>query len=190
MQNIWNRYDDRIAENNRLNREVLKSILNTKLETWVSRVKKDLVFNLIFSLAAMIFMCGRLVKYSDNTMFYVTAAVAIGFVIVAVYWKIKYYVMADRIDPAGPVVKMREDIDRIRMFSLRTLNMGYILSPLFGFSILYLVGFNFLTANAAVFFGVVIIMAVVAIILRKRNIAMEFQKLRRELDELEELQKE
>ena len=131
LQALWQQYDARIAENTRINKEVLKRMLRTKperrinwvtLQTGAGIFMTPIVLLLFFALVPM--------KFNHGLALYLGIFLYGGIVLLGFYWSIKYFMLLRNIDFTNSVNTTRNNLKQLEKFHTKRIKLGYLLMPI------------------------------------------------------------
>ena len=192
LQALWQQYDARIAENTRINKEILKRMLRAKPErriNWITlkeganMLLMPIVLLLVFTLVPF--------KYNHGLALYLGIFLYGGGVLVSYYWSLKYFMLLRKIDFTHPVTTTRKNLKQLEIFYTKRLkNLGYKLMPIGIIGIYLLFDMLIFTKSSLVPFSLMFVVWVVSMYFKFRWKNWWFGKLNTELDEIEQLEKE
>jgi len=194
LQNIWKEYDKKISENTRLNKEILRLMLLSKPQKRLSWIKIMAGLN-IFSPILFIFLILVLnVQFSMTSNFYIGLGLFLPVYAITYIWDIRYFKLIRTIDFSMPVLSIKKVIAELEKYKIKTTRLRYLLMPF------AMVGFLLMIIHKITFsFNLVSIIPLLLIILVfissmyftfKYSIYERFSKLNREIDDIEQLEKE
>jgi len=194
LQNIWQEYDKKISENTRLNKEILRLMLLSKPQKRLSWIKIMAGLN-IFSPILFIFLILVLnVQFSMTSNFYIGLGLFLPVYAITYIWDIRYFKLIRTIDFSMPVLSIKKVIAELEKYKIKTTRLRYLLMPF------AMVGFLLMIIHKITFsFNLVSIIPLLLIILVfissmyftfKYSIYERFSKLNREIDDIEQLEKE
>ena len=194
LQAVWQQYDARIAENTRINKEILKRMLRAKperrinwvtLQTWAGMLLVPLILILIMPSA----------KYSSGIKLYVGILLYGGGCIISYLWSIKYLRLLRKINFTNPVTTTRKNINETEKFQTKVIKIGYlILMPIMLPGVFLLFDMHISQATKSFFAALPLLLCFIVMAfsvyfkIRWKN--WWFKKLNAELDEMEQLEKE
>ena len=191
LQNIWNQYDKKVSENIRLNKEILKKMVITKTEKRLNRVKVEAGIRIVipFLLIPTILMFN--IQFSNTIDFYIGLSLFIGLFIIALIVRVKYFLMAGRIDFSDPIPLVRKGITELKKYQLKVVRLVFIFLLLGAISVSLLFKIPFLTKDTLVpLIFMIIILVVTYVYKTKYSYDERYRKLNQEIEEIEELEKE
>ena len=188
MQNIWIQHDEKINENTRLNKEILKKFIISKTENKINWIKLQAIFNLLIPIPMVIYIAID-VEYRPETDFYIGLFMWGICFILTYFWAIKYYLLADKIDFLKPVTAIKKDINKLKHFKLKTTRIGYMIAPFFITGIFLFVDIPFLSKRMIPVYSLILLVAAIsAYFTYKFGVLERLKKINREIDEIEKLE--
>jgi hypothetical protein len=191
LQNIWNQYAKKVSENIRLNKEILKKMVITKTEKRLNRVKVEAGIRIVipFLLIPTILLFN--IQFSNTIDFYIGLSLFIGLFIIAFIVRVKYFLMAGRIDLSDPIPLVRKGITELKKYQLKVVRLVFIFLLLGAISVSLLFKIPFLTKDTLVpLIFMIIILVVTYVYKTKYSYDERYRKLNQEIEEIEELEKE
>jgi hypothetical protein len=191
LQNIWQDYDKKLSENICLNKKVLRLMLQSKPERWVSRIKVKAVFNLILPIGLVfgIFIPG--IEFRNEPGFYGGWLLFGPFAILTYYWAVRYYQLVCKIDFSKPVTEIRKDIKMVEKYKIKMKKFGYIFSPLAMTGVFLIARIPILSRDSFLPLTLIVVVLSVSVYYTfKYSISERFRKLNLEIEEIEALENE
>lgn len=189
LQNLWLNNDQKLKENLRLNREILKQLLQKKPERRISWIKFQSTFRIILPLVFLPIFISQ-VKFRDESSFYIGVFLFGSFCILTYVWAIMYFLKVMRIDFTNQIVLLKKQITELEKSKLKTTKIGLLLVPLALTGIYLTAGFRIheitLYSMLPLFLTVIVFASWVYIIF-KYSIFERFRRLNQEINELEKL---
>lgn len=189
LQNLWFDNDQKLKENLRLNREILKQLLQKKPERRISWIKFHSIFNLILPLVILPIVISQ-IKFRDEFSFYIGVFLFGSFCILTYVWAIMYFLKVMRIDFTNQIVLLKKQITELEKSKLKTTKIGYLLVP-FALTGIYLIAdirIHKITFYSLLPLFLTLIVFVSSVYITfKYSIFERFRKLNQEITELEKL---
>jgi len=192
LQNLWTKQDETMKENVRLNREILRQLLQQKPERRILWIKFHSIYELILPLILLpIFIPGM--QFRDEFTFYLGALLFGTFCAVTYWWAIRYFLLVMKIDFSSSIIILKRQIAELEKNKLKTKKIGFLLFPFVLIGIFMLGGFRI---NEFTFFSMLPLLLILVVfsasvyITFKYSIFERFRKLNQEITELERLEKE
>jgi hypothetical protein len=190
LQSMWVQYGNKIAENTRINKEILKSIIKTKTEKKINWIKFKAILNILYPIPLIIFAASD-IEYRMDREFIIGIILSGSGTIITYIWAIKYYLFVDKIDFFNPITTIKKDISKLEKYKLKITKLGFFVAPFFITGI-------FLVANVSVFSKrmipfdllAILIMAITVYLTHKHGIFRQIKRINLEIDEILELEKE
>jgi amino acid transporter len=194
LQNIWAQYEKRLADNTRLNKEILKKILISKPEKRLNRIKIKAAFNLLFPICILIiFLFISPVKYRNSIDFYMGSVLFVGLSILTYTWNVMYFLKLRKVDFAKPITSTKKKINELEKYKLKTTRTSYIFIPFFLFSIFLLANVKFtlhFNKYSISFIFLTLLIMAISIYSTRHSVYEQYNRFNKEIKEIEELEKE
>jgi hypothetical protein len=194
LQNIWQEYDKKISENTRLNKEILRLMLLSKPQKRLSWIKIKAGLNIFSPILFVMILLVLDVQFSLTINFYIGLGIFLPVYAITYIWDIRYFKLIRAIDFSMPVLSIKKVIAELEKYKIKTTRLRYLLMPF------AMVGFLLMIIHKITFsFNLVSIMPLLLIILVfilsmyftfKYSIYERFRKLNKEIDDIEQLEKE
>lgn len=194
LQNIWLEYDKKLAENTRLNKEILRLILLSKPKKRLSWIKIIAGLNIFSPILFLMLVLVLDVQFNSTINFYLGLGIFLPVYAITYIWDIRYFKLIRTIDFSMPVLSIKKVIAELEKYKIKTTRLRYLLMPF------AMIGFLLMIIHKITFsFNLVSIMPLLLIILVfissmyftfKYSIYERFRKLNREIDDIEQLEKE
>lgn len=190
LKKLWIQYDNRISENTRINKEVLKTIIKSKTENKINWIKLKAIFNLLIPIPMIIYIIID-VEYRMEADFFI-GCILFGICFTITYiWAVKYYTLIDKIDFLNPITKIKNDINRLEKFKLKITKITFIIAPFFIIGIFLFAGIPFFSKKMILFYSLMLLVAILSLYLKKKyGIFEQLKKINSEIDEIEKLEQE
>jgi hypothetical protein len=189
LQNLWLNNDQKLKENLRLNREILKQLLQKKPERRISWIKFHSIFNLILPLVIIPIFITQ-VKFRDEPSFYIGVFLFGSLCTLTYIWAIMYFLRVIKINFTNPIILLKQQIAELEKSKLKTTRIGYLLVPfiLTGVYLIADIKIQKITLYSMLpLFLTFIVFASSVYITFKYTISERFRKLNQEIAELEKL---
>jgi len=194
LQDIWQEYDKKISENTRLNKEILRVILLSKPQrrfNWI-RIKAGLnIFSPILFVTLLLVLD---VQFRLATRFYIGLCMFLPVYAIAYIWDIRYFKLIRNVDFSMPVLSIKKVIAELEKYKIKTTRFRYLLMPfaMAGFLLMIIqkinISFNLVSAIPLLLIILVFISSFYFTF--KYSIYERFKKLNKEIDAIEQLEKE
>ncbi len=190
LENIWKEYDKKIADNTRINKEILKRMLVVKPEKRVNWIKLKAGINLFSPIIMAAILWIMDVKIILSVNFYIGLSIFMTTFIVNYVWNVKYYLLIRKIVFSKPILTIKKDIAQIEKYKIKTTKARYIFMPFAIIGIfLMIIQRPVLNFESAVMIILVIIVFISSILFTfKYSIYERFSRLNREIEEIEMLE--
>lgn len=190
IQNLWIQYNNRLSENTRINKEVLKKMISSKTENRITWIKRKAIFNLLIPIPMLIYIAFD-TEYRSEPNFLIGLILSSTCLIITYAWAIKYYLLVDKIDFLNPVMKIKKDLYRLKQFKLKIRKSGIIIAPVFVTGIFLFAGIPFFAKEMLpVYFLCLMVAAISGYLNHKYGIFEKLKRINLEIEEIEKLEKE
>ena len=191
LQNMWQLYDKKLSETTRINKEILKKMLQLKPEKRLNWIKLKAGFNLALPIVLVILVLLPNTKWRNEIDFY-AGMLLFGMVyILFYYWAVRYYLLLARIDFTRSITLIRKNTKQIEKYKIKITRLGYVLIP-FGLAGIFLMAdFPVLSKNSIIplSFMVLVFMGSMYYTFRV-HVFEQFKRLDMELNEIEQLERD
>jgi len=192
LKNIWVRYDKKISDNTRINKEILKRMLISKPEKRLNWIKIKAGFNVFSPILFILLIIFMDVKFSISINFYIGLSLFTAIFVITYIWNIRYFLLIRKIDFSGAILSIKKGTAELEKYKIKTTRIRYMIMPFAILGIFFMIFqkpiFN---TQSIVFFGLVIIVFISSIYYTfKYSINEQFRKLDKEIAEIVELEKE
>ena len=192
LENIWKNFDNKITENTRLNKEILKRMLLSNPKKRMNLIKLKAGINIFspFILAALVFLFDM--KFHISVTFYIGLSLFMIVFTLTYLWEIQYFLLICKINFNDPVLTIKKEVTILEKYKIKTTRLRYMLVPIAMFGIFMMLFqkpvFN---AESIIFFILVILVFITSVYLTfKYSIYERFRMLNREIEEIEKLELE
>jgi hypothetical protein len=193
LQNIWLQYDQKMADNTRLNKEILKRMLMSKPEKRLNWIKIKAGLNLLSPVILILMIKIMDMKFSLTSNFYIGLSLYLTFFIINYIWNIRYFLLVRKIDFSGAILSIKKQIAELEKYKIKTTKISYLIMPFAIIGIFFMLIqkipiFNF---ESIIPFALIILVYISsAYYTFKYAIFEKFRKLNKEISEITELEKE
>jgi hypothetical protein len=194
LQNIWQEYDKKISENTRLNKEILRLMLLSKPQKRLNWIKIKAGLNIFSPILFVMILLVLDVQFSSTINFYIGLGIFLPVYAITYIWDIRYFKLIRSTDFSMSVLSIKKVIAELEKYKIKTTRLRYLLMPF------AMIGFLLMIIHKITFsFNLVFISPLLLIILVfissmyftfKYSIYERFRKLNKEIDDLEQLEKE
>jgi hypothetical protein len=191
LQNIWQQYDKKLSENTRLNKEILKMMLKSKPEKRVTWIKLKAAFNLILPIVLILGILVPRVEFRNETSFYIGFLLFGPFALLTYYWAIRYYLLITKIDFNQSITTIKKNIKEVEKYKIKITKFGYNFVPFAMTGVFLIANIPILSKHSILPISLIISVFIIsAYITIKYSIFERFKTINREIDEIEQLEKE
>ena len=190
LQNMWQQYDDKLSETTRLNKEILKRLLQSRPERRLNWIKLKAGFNLVLPIAAIGLVLLPNIKFRNEIDFY-AGFLLFGIVyILFYYWSIRYYMLINKIDYTNSITLIRKKVKQLEKYKIKISRLGYILIPFGILGIFLMANFPIFSKHSILPLSLIILVFFGSVYYTfKYEVFEQFRKIDIELDEIEQLEK-
>jgi hypothetical protein len=191
LQNIWQQYDKKLSENTRLNKEILKMVLKSKPEKRVTWIKLKAAFNLILPIVLILGILVPRVEFRNETSFYIGFLLFGPFALLTYYWAIRYYLLITKIDFNQSITTIKKNIKEVEKYKIKITKFGYNFVPFAMTGVFLIANIPILSKHSILPISLIISVFIIsAYITIKYSIFERFKTINREIEEIEQLEKE
>ena len=194
LQNIWQQYDKKLSENTRLNKEILRLMLLSKPRRQLNWIKIKAGFFILSPILFVMFLLVLNVQFYLSTNFYIGLSLFLPIYSITYIWDISYFKLIRTIDFSKPVLSIKKQIAELEKYKIKKTRIRYLLMPF------AMIGFILMIIHKITFsFNLVSLLPIVLIILVfisslyltfKYSIYERFNNLNKDIDEIEQLEKD
>ena len=194
LQNIWQEYDKKLSENTRLNKEILKLMLLSKPKRRLNWIKIKAALTIISPVFFVPLILIQDIQFHITTRFYIGLGLLLPVVIISYIWDIRYFILIGKVDFSRPVLSIKKIIAELQMYKIKKTRFRYLLMPLAMAGILLMIiqkltiSFDFLSLLPLLL--IILVFFSSMYITFRYSIFEQFKKLNKEIDEIEQLEKE
>jgi hypothetical protein len=194
LQNIWQEYDKKLSENTRLNKAILRLMLASKPQRRLNWIKIKAGLSILSPILFVTILLVLDVQFYINTKFYIGLGLFLPVYTINYVWDIRYFRLIRTIDFSKTVLSIKKAIAELEKYKITTTRIKYFLMP---FAILGLL--LMLVQKITFTFNLVSLMPLILIILVyissmyftfQYSIYERFSKLNKEIDDIEQLERE
>ena len=194
LQLIWQEYDKKISQNTRLNKEILRLMLISKPQKRLNWIKIRALLNLFSPLVFVVLVFVLDVQFVISLSFYIGLALFGTVCTITYICDIQYFKLIRKINFSMPVLTLKKEIAQLEKHKIKKTRMRYILGPIAtaGFFMMIIhklnLSLNFMSLLPLILIILVFLSSIY--ITFKFSIYERFKKLNKEIDEIEQLEKE
>jgi len=193
LQSIWIQYDKKIADNTRLNKEILRRMLISKPEKRLNWIKIKAGFNILSPVIFITLILILDVQFHFKTNFYIGLTLFLPTYLITYIWDIKYFKLIRNIDFTIPVLSIKKLIAELEKYKIKTTRIKYLLMPfaMIGFFLMIIqkITFRFDFVSIIPFLLIILVFILSFYFTFKYSIYEQYRKLNKEIIEIEELEK-
>lgn len=193
LQSIWIQYDKKIADNTRLNKEILRRMLISKPEKRLNWIKIKAGFNILSPVIFISLILILDVQFHFKINFYIGLTLFLPIYLITYIWDIKYFKLIRNIDFTIPVLSIKKLIAELEKYKIKTTRIKYLLMPfaMIGFFLMIIqkITFRFDFVSIIPLLLIILVFILSFYFTFKYSIYEQYRKLNKEIIEIEELEK-
>jgi len=190
LQNMWKQYDDKLSETTRLNKEILKRLLQSKPERRLNWIKLKAGFNLVLPIVAIGLVLLPNIKFRNEIDFYAGFSLFGIVYTLLYYWAIRYYRLIIKIDYTNSITLIRKKVKQLEKYKIKITRLGYILIPFGILGIFLMANFPIFSKHSILPLALIILVFFCSVYYTfKYDVIEQFRKIDIELDEIEQLER-
>lgn len=189
LQNIWSQFDNKINENTRLNKEILKNFIISNTEKKIDWIKIKAIINLILPIPIIIFIALPRINFSTEIDFLIGLTMFLSVFVLTYYWAFKYYLILNKIDFSLPITSIKKGLMRLEKFKLKITKIGFLLMPIALIGVFLSADIPFFDKNMIIVYILIISVMISSIYITfKHGVFNRFRKINHEIDKIMELE--
>ena len=194
LQNIWQEYDKKISENTRLNKEILRLMLLSKPRRRLNWIRIRAVISIFSPIIFVTVLLVLKVPFHIGLSFYIGLAMFLPVYTITYIWDIGYFKLIRSIDFSVPVITLKKEIAQLEKYKIKKTQIRYILMPFamagFLLMIIHSMNFSFNFGSMIPLILMILVFLSSMYLTFKYSIYERFKKLNKDIDEIEQLEKE
>lgn len=194
LQNIWNEYDKKILENSRLNKEILRLMLVSKPQKKLNWIKIKSGLNILSPVVFVALILVLNVQFRSGVNFYIGLSLFLPVYVLTYFWDVRYFIMTRSIDFSMPVLSIKKAIAELEKHKIKTTKIKYLLMPfaMTGFLLMIIqrITFSFNFVSILPLLLIILVFLSSMYFTFKYSIFERFIKLNKDIDEIEQLEKD
>jgi hypothetical protein len=194
LQNIWQQYDRKISENTQINKEILRLMLLSKPQKRFSWIKFSAGFSTLSPLIFVTVLLVLNVQFYIGLNFYIGLALFLPVYTITYIWDIEYFRLIRKIDFSMTLLTLKKEIAQLEKYKIKKTRIRYMLMPvaISGFLLMIIHSMNFSLNFVSI---IPLLLMVVVFLLSmyitfKYSIYERFKKLNKEIECLQQLERE
>lgn len=194
LQNIWQEYNKKLSENTRLNKEILRLMLLSKPQRKINWIKIKAGLSIFSPVVFVTLLLVLDVQFRITTNFYIGLGLFLPIYAITYAWDIRYFNLIRNVDFSMPVLSIKKAFAELEKYKIKTTRIRYLLMPvaMIGFLLMIIqritISFNFVSIIPLLMIILVFISSMYFTF--KYSIYERFRKLNKDIDEIEQLEKE
>ncbi|MFO7576068.1 MAG: hypothetical protein R6W67_13015 [Bacteroidales bacterium] len=194
LKTIWKEYDKKLSENTRLNKEILRLILIKKPQrrlNWIKIKSGLLIFSPVLFVSLILILN---VQFIISPRFFIGLGLFLPIFIINYVWDIRSFILIRGVDLTMPVLSIKKAITELEKYKIKTTKIRYLLMPL------AMTGFLLMIINKITirldFFSILPLLLIVLVFFLsmyftfKYSIYERYKKLNKDLNEIEQLERD
>jgi len=191
LQAMWQQYDARLAENTRINKEILKRMLRSKPEGRLKWMKVRAIYGMVMPVPIMCIALIPNAKFRNEWDFYIGLILVIAMLAYVLYRVIQEFLLTWYIDFTNQVAKTRKQLIQLEGFRLRETKQGILSVMSVGIiGVCLLCQLPVMTLKFISLTVFIFLTAIVANYIHLKKFKNQINRFNAELDEIEQLEKE
>jgi hypothetical protein len=194
LQNIWQQYDKKLSESTRLNKEILRLMLLSKPRTQLNWIKIKAGFFILSPILFVMFLLVLNVQFYLSINFYIGLSLFLPIYSITYIWDIRYFKLVRTIDFSKSVLFIKKQIAELEKYKIKKTRIRYLLMPfaMIGFilMIIHKITFSFNLVSLLPIILIILVFIASLYLTFKYSIYERFKKLNKDIDEIEQLEKE
>lgn len=189
LTNIIQVYDQKITENNRLNRKILQRVLTHKPEKRVNKDKLRAGFYVLSPLILCFIITITNTKFQLVPRFYMGLGIFISAYLLTYVWDVKYFLLLCKVNFSSPILLLKKQTAQLEKCRIKTLRIRYLLMPpaIVGFLMMLFPQAALHTEMAIMFAGIILIY-ILSVYYTRQHVRSQFNALNKEIKELEAME--
>jgi len=192
LENIWKDYDKRITESTRLNKEILKRIIISKPERRFNWIRIKAGFNIFSPVILFILLVVMNIRFNYTVSFFIGLSLFLSVYILSYIWDIKYFLLIRKLDFSNAIVTIKKGVAELEKYKIKTTRIKYVLMPVAIVGIFCMLIQKPIINKETIFLFALIILVLLSSVYYtfKFSIYERFRKLNKEIEDVENIEKE
>ena len=190
LQAMWQQYDARIAENTRINKEILKRMLRTKPERRMQWMRWWAIYGIVVLIPCACIALIPNTKFRNEWDFYTGLVLIVFMMIKTLYMLMQRYHIIKMINFTNPMIQIKKSIIQLEEYSAKMKKVNYVLMIIGMVGVCLMCKLPVLTKEFAIVTIIVFTYYFSTTYYYSKKLKNRLYILNAELDELEELEKE
>jgi len=189
FQNMWIQHSKDISENTQINKQVLRTILITKIERKINWIISKAIFNLILPIALLTtVLIPRISLRADSG--FIIGSILFGVVFIITYvWAVKYFLRVLRLDFKSSITSTKKNIIQLEKYKFNISKLGYMLIPFGVIGMFMMIEIPFFSKSSLLPISLIILVMIISIYITfKFSIIERFKTINRDIIEIEKLE--
>jgi len=192
LQTLLQQYDARIAENTRINKEVLKRMLREKPEKKLKRMRGWAMYRIVTPIPIMCIALIPNTKFRNEWDSYLGLFLLVAMLAYMFYYSFRYFSLIRDIDFRNQVTKTKKQLIQLKGFTLKISKLEFLVGfvMLIGVYLIAQFAVRVYTKHFIVFCVFISFFMLVGQYVQFKKFKSELNNFNAELDEIEQLEKE
>ena len=190
LQNLWQQYDARLAENTLINKEILKRVIYSKSEKRQKWMRGWAIFGIVMPIPIMCMALIPNVKFRNEWDFYLGLFLLIVVLASVLYRTIQDFLLIRDIDFTNQVAKTKKQLVRLEETRLKAKKISYFSMVVAMVSVCMLAKIPVMTKSFIGLTIFIILLFIITIYIQSKRFKNQMNNFNAELDEIEQLEKE
>jgi len=187
---MWQQYDARLAENTRINKEILKRMLRSKPERRLKRMKGWAIYGMVMPIPIMCIAVIPNTKFRNEWDFYLGFFLLVTMLTGVLYQTTQYFFLIRNIDFSYQVAKTKKQLVRLEKSKLKDTKWVFILLLAGMVGVCLLAQLPVMTKEFVALTIFIILFATVSHYIQLNKFKNQLNNFNTELEEIEQLEKE
>jgi uncharacterized protein YneF (UPF0154 family) len=191
LQAMWQQYDARLAENTRINKEILKRIIRSKPEKRLKWMKGWAIYGMVIPVPLMCIIFIPNVKFRNEWDFYLGFVLLIALLASMLYQGIRWFLLIRDIDFTNQVAKTKKQLIQLKEYRIKNSKWGFLFFFAGVAGIFLMIGEVLVMTKEFIKVPIFILFLTIGSVYTKRKrFKNQLKNFNAELDEIEQLEKE
>ena len=192
LENIWKECNQKIADNNRINREILRRMLLHKPEKTINWMKDRAGLHLLCPLVRLIWLAVTDYQIHITSAFYIGLGLFISTCVIVYVWDLRYFLKVRALNLSDATLTIKKDIAALEKYKVKTTLFRYMLMPVgvAGIVLMFFRTFGLNTDLVIMIFLTLAVCLASAYYRFKYSIGERFRTLNEEIEEIERMENE
>lgn len=192
LENIWKECNQKIADNNRINREILRRMLLHKPEKTINWMKVRAGLHLLSPLVPLIWLAVTDYQIHITSAFYIGLGLFISTCVIVYVWDLRYFLKVRALNLSDATLTIKKNIAALEKYKVKATLFQYMLMPVgvAGIVLMFFRTFGLNTDLVIMIFLMLTVCLASAYYRFKYSIGKRFRTLNKEIEEIERMENE